>query len=151
MSFIRIISMDQHHDAEEIFQRTCMVLWQKFSQFDGESFGAWACRIAHFETLKYRESKARIKTLGDEAIEYLVLAAMPISEEISERRAALTSCLKKLPDTDHDLIRRRYFDGLSVDEIAQLVGRSTHAIYRELGRVHGILSRCIERSLVETD
>jgi len=151
MSFIRIITMNNQHDAEEIFQRTCIVLWEKFAKFDGDNFGAWACRIAQFEMLKHRDSKRRIKTLNSETIEHLATVALPISEALGERRAALTSCLKKLPDADHDLIRHRYYDGLSVNEISELVGRSTHAIYRELSRVHAILSRCVERTLVEAE
>ena len=150
MSFIRILTMNRQDDAEEIFQLTCMVLWQKFSQYDSSgNFAAWACRIAHFETLKYRESKRRVKLLSDEVLEVLAEAAMPISAEISERRTALSTCLKKLPAADHDLIRQRYFEESSVCEIADHVDRSTHAIYRELSRIHGILSRCIGRTLSE--
>lgn len=150
MSYIRIITMNHHDDSEEIFQLTCLVLWQKFSQFDQSgSFAAWACRIAHFEMLKLRESKRRIKLLSDEAIDALAAAALPISAEINERRTAISTCLRKLPMSDHDLIRQRYFDGSSVSEIAARLDRSTHAIYRELSRVHGVLSRCVERSLSE--
>ncbi|PAY19234.1 RNA polymerase factor sigma-70 [Rhodopirellula sp. SM50] len=150
MSFIRIMTMNRHDEAEEIFQQTCIVLWQKFSQYDPSgNFAAWACRIAHYEMLKYRESKRRIKLLSDETLESLALAAMPIAAEMGDRRMALSTCLKKLPSQDHDLIRERYFDGLSVSEIAKRVGRSTHAIYRELSRVHGRLSRCVDRSVSE--
>jgi len=150
MSFIRIITLNHHDDAEEIFQLTCLVLWQKFSQFDRSgNFSAWACRIAHYELLKLRESKRRIKLLSDDAIDALAIAALPISAEMNERRTALSQCLRKLPTADHDLIRQRYFDGLSVSEIADRVNRSTHAIYRELSRVHGLLSRCVQRSVNE--
>lgn len=150
MSFIRIITMNRQDDAEEVFQLTCMVLWQKFSQYDRSgNFVAWACRIAHFEMLKLRDSKRRIRLLTDDAMESLALAAMPIGAQLGERRIALSSCLKQLPDADHELIRQRYFDGLSVSEIAECIGRSTHAIYRELSRVHGVLSRCVERSTCE--
>ncbi|MGB7324887.1 MAG: sigma-70 family RNA polymerase sigma factor [Rubripirellula sp.] len=150
MSFVRVISMNRHDDAEEVFQRTCMVLWQKFAQFDsGGNFAAWACRIAHFELLKLRESKNKIRILGDDAIEQLAVAAMPISAEVNDRRTALASCMKKLPAEDHELIRQRYFESLSVSEIANRVDRSTHAIYRELSRVHGLLSRCVDRSVSE--
>ncbi|WP_442508693.1 sigma-70 family RNA polymerase sigma factor [Novipirellula sp. SH528] len=150
MSFIRILTMNRQDDAEEIFQLTCVVLWQKFSQYDAAgNFAAWACRIAHYETLKHRESKRRIKLLSDEALESLAEAAMPISAELSERRTALSNCLKKLPSSDHDLIRQKYFEGLSVGEMSNRVGRSTHAIYRELSKVHGILLRCVQRSATE--
>ncbi len=150
MSFIRIIAMNRHDEAEEIFQLTCLVLWQKFSQYDqAGNFAAWACRIAHYEMLKLHESKRRIKLLSDEAIESLATAALPIAAEVNERRDALSSCLGKLPAADHDLIRQRYFDGLSVGEVAKRVDRSTHAIYRELSRIHGLLSRCVQRALQE--
>ncbi|TWU57079.1 RNA polymerase sigma factor [Rubripirellula tenax] len=150
MSFVRVIAMNRHDDAEEVFQRTCMVLWQKFAQFDGGgNFTAWACRIAHFELLKLRESKNKIQILSDEAIEQLAFAAEPISAEISERRTALANCMKKLSTADHDLIRQRYFESVSVSEIARRVGRSSHAIYRELSRVHGSLSKCVDRSVRE--
>lgn len=150
MSFIRILTMNRHDDAEEVFQLTCVVLWQKFSQFDPTgNFAAWACRIAHYETLKYRESKRRLKLLSDDALEMLAEAAMPVSAELSERRIALSDCLKKLPSTDHELVRQKYFEGLSVDEISSRLGRSTHAIYRELSKVHGLLMRCVQRSVTE--
>ncbi|MGB7344045.1 MAG: sigma-70 family RNA polymerase sigma factor [Pirellulaceae bacterium] len=150
MSFIRIITMNHGDETEEVFQLTCMVLWQKFSQYDKNgNFAAWACRIAHYEMLKLQESKRRIKLLSDEAIESLAMAALPIASEINERRDALSNCLAKLPMSDHDLIRQRYFDGLSVGEVAKRVDRSTHAIYRELSRIHGILSRCVHRAVRE--
>jgi RNA polymerase sigma-70 factor (ECF subfamily) len=149
MSFIRIISMNHQADADEIYQVTCMVAWQKFSQFDSSNFLAWVCRIAHYEMLKLYESKRRVRILSDQAIDSLAMEALPISAEISERRAAIATCLRKLPTADHDLIRQRYFDDLSVRQIASRVNRSSHAIYRELSRVHGILSRCVERTLSE--
>ncbi|MFG0265662.1 MAG: sigma-70 family RNA polymerase sigma factor [Rhodopirellula sp. JB055] len=150
MSFIRILTMNRQDDAEEIFQLTCMVLWQKFSQYDPSgNFSAWASRMAYFETLKYRESKRRIKLLSDEAIESLAEAAMPISAELTDRRTALSECIRKLSNPDRDLIRQRYFEGLSVAEISEKAGRSTHAIYRELSKIHGMLSRCVERSVEE--
>ena len=36
-----------HHDAEEVFQNTNVVLWNKFADFQpGSNFFAWASRIA---------------------------------------------------------------------------------------------------------
>ncbi|TWU32218.1 hypothetical protein Poly41_57030 [Novipirellula artificiosorum] len=91
----------------------------------------------------------RIKLLSDEALESLAEAAVPISAELSERRTALSDCLKKLPSSDHDLIRQKYFEGLSVGEMSIRLGRSTHAIYRELSKVHGLLLRCVKRASTE--
>ena len=149
MSFIRIITMNRQDDAEEVFQRTCFILWKKFSQFDGENFLAWACSVARFEMLKHQESKNRFILFDDETTEYLAAAALPIACEAADRRAALVGCLKKLPLSDSQLIRHKYFDGLSVKDIALRVGRSTHRVYRDLARIHGVLSKCIDRSLAD--
>ncbi|MFG0289850.1 MAG: sigma-70 family RNA polymerase sigma factor [Rhodopirellula sp. JB044] len=149
MSFIRIITMNRHNDAEDVYQRTCIVLWQKFSDFDGENFFAWACGIARYEMLKLRDSQKRVKVFDDETIEYLSSDAYLVAQDVCDRRTALSSCLNKLPIADREMIRRRYYDELSVKEIAEHVGRSTYAIYRELSRIHGSLSRCIERTLAE--
>ena len=47
-------------NAEDIFQKTSLVLWRKFSEFTaGTSFRAWASQIAWFEVLKWREAKGR--------------------------------------------------------------------------------------------
>ena len=43
-------------DADELLQESSYILWKKFDQFEPESnFGSWACRVAYFEVLKYRE------------------------------------------------------------------------------------------------
>lgn len=148
MSFIRILTLNRQDEAEEIFQLTSMVLWQKFPQYDPNgNFSAWACRIAHYEMLKYRESKRRFKFLSEEAIESLATAAIPISSQVNERRQALSTCLKDLPKKDLDVIRKRYFDHMSVEDISASFGKSTYAVYRQLSRVHGILMRCVERSI----
>jgi RNA polymerase sigma-70 factor (ECF subfamily) len=150
MSFIRILTMNRQHETEEIFQLTCLVLWQKFSQYDPSGdFSAWACRIAHYEMLKYRESNRRVSILSDDALRWLSDAALPISNELSERRTALSHCLKKLPDSGRNIIRQKYFEGLSVEEISKRAGRSPYAIYREVNKLHGVLLRCVQRSVTE--
>ena len=51
-------------DAEEIHQETNVVVWNKFDQFElGTNFFAWACRIASYEVLKYREKRRRDRHL----------------------------------------------------------------------------------------
>ena len=41
-------------DAEDVFQQTSIVLWQKFDQFaKGTDFVAWACSIARFKAINF--------------------------------------------------------------------------------------------------
>ena len=45
-------------DAEDVLQNVCTVLWRKFQTFQtGTRFNSWAMKIAHFEVLKFYESK----------------------------------------------------------------------------------------------
>ncbi len=47
-------------DADEILQETNLVIWQKCDQFQmGTNFLAWACQIATYEVLKFRERNRR--------------------------------------------------------------------------------------------
>ncbi|MCM2371784.1 sigma-70 family RNA polymerase sigma factor [Aporhodopirellula aestuarii] len=151
MSYIRILAFNNRDDTEEVFQRTCLVLWQKFDQYDREgNFAAWACRMAYFEVLKHREARRKIKLLSDSAVESLADAAFPISEQWSGRRQALSECVEALEEDQAELIKLRYFEGTDVKEIAQSNDRSIHSVYRELSRVHGVLMRCVEMRLLES-
>ena len=47
-----------HHDAEEVFQNTSVVLWNKFGEFSaGSNFFAWASRVAYFEVLSLMKQR----------------------------------------------------------------------------------------------
>jgi RNA polymerase sigma-70 factor (ECF subfamily) len=44
-------------DAEEIFQRCAVLLWEKFDQFEpGTNFEAWACHIVRLEVMNFGRS-----------------------------------------------------------------------------------------------
>src|SRR4029079_16308299 len=58
-----------HHDAEEVFQNTSVVLWNKFNEFRPDSnFFAWASRIAYFEVLNLMKLKRRGPVLSEESL-----------------------------------------------------------------------------------
>ena len=58
-SFLRSL-LPTWEDVDEVMQQTCLVLWQKFGDFElGTDFGRWACTAARFEVLKYRRKMAR--------------------------------------------------------------------------------------------
>ncbi len=47
-------------DAEDVFQQTSVVLWEKFSTFTPDSdFVAWACSVAKLKALKLLRSRRR--------------------------------------------------------------------------------------------
>lgn len=56
-------------DAEEVLQETNLTLWQQADRFEpGTDFMAWACRVAHFKVLKWRDARKRQRSHFDEDV-----------------------------------------------------------------------------------
>jgi RNA polymerase sigma-70 factor (ECF subfamily) len=135
-------------DAEDVFQNTSVVLWEKFETYQsGTNFLAWACRIAYFEALYDRRKTSRVRTLSDEAWQALAGDALAMTEENHDHQEALAACLEKLSPADRDLLEQKYFRHRSVVEIAESCSRSVHSIYRALSRIHDSLLECVRRTL----
>ena len=145
-----ILSLTMNRDdAEEVFQTTSIVLYQKYAQFEpvSASFYTWACRVAYFEVLYFRRNKNRECILSEQSLEILHDEALRRSDEFEQREQVLEGFLKELRKFDRTLIEERYYNSLPPKQIAEKLGRSTDSIYRALTRVHGMLRRCVNRSL----
>lgn len=137
------------NDASDVLQETSMVLWRKFDTFElGTNFFAWACKIARFQVMKYRERKGRsarlfdttlLEKLADEACDERMARGVPLS--------ALENCLGKLSEGDRSLIRRRYQPDATVQQLAADVGRTANSVSKSLGRIRRVLLECIDRTL----
>jgi RNA polymerase sigma-70 factor (ECF subfamily) len=136
-------------DADEVFQTTSIVLYQKYAHFEpiSASFYTWACRVAYLEVLHFRRIKRGDSLLTERALELLRDEVLRRSDELQQREEALVECLKKLSDPDRALIAERYYNNVAPKQIAERLGRSTYAIYRSLTRVHATLRRCVNRAL----
>jgi len=136
-------------DAEEILQETNLVLWRKFDQYQpGTDFASWACRIAYFEVLKFRERQARQQRLfSSEFIESLAVESEESLDELDARRDALSACLDKLRKNDRQLVLRRYQEHATTRAVAEALGRSVQGTRKSLHRIRMTLLACIERTL----
>ncbi|NLS93030.1 MAG: sigma-70 family RNA polymerase sigma factor [Planctomycetaceae bacterium] len=136
-------------DAEEVLQETNIVLWRKFDEYEpGTSFESWACRVAYFEVLKYREKTARERRVFSlELVETLAAEAEKVADEFDDRRDALQGCLTKLRDVDRKLVLNRYRPGATTRGLAEAAGRSVQGTRKSLHRVRMTLLECIQRTL----
>jgi RNA polymerase sigma-70 factor, ECF subfamily len=136
-------------DVEDVFQETCLACWQNFDRYQPNTeFRAWACRIAHFKALKFRQSQKKSPlTFSDLFIEAIDEEAVVMADRLDLRLAGLEECLAKLPPDDRELIGLRYRSDTAAAAIAAASGRSIHAVYRGLARIHEALRRCIDRTL----
>lgn len=136
-------------DAEEVQQETNVILWRKFDEYKpGTSFESWACRVAYFEVLKYREKAARHRRVfSAELVETLADEAEKFADEFDDRRDALEGCLTRLRDVDRALVLRRYQPGVSTRKLAESMGRSVQGTRKSLHRIRMTLLECIQRKL----
>jgi RNA polymerase sigma-70 factor (ECF subfamily) len=137
-------------DAEDVYQETTAVLWQKFDDFTlGTSFSAWAMRVAQLRVLKYAAARRRDRLFfHDDLLNSIAEAYQRDATDRSNRRAdALAGCLEKLSDKERRLVMRCYAPDRNYADIARQEGRTVGAIYQALNRIRKALYACIERSM----
>ncbi len=94
-------------DADDLFQQTSLVLWDKFELFDpSKSFVAWACGVARFEVSNFLRSRSRKRLYFTDELGMILIDAHEEleHERLEERRAALAGCMKKLRARDQQLL-----------------------------------------------
>jgi len=75
--------------------------------------------------------------------------AVVMADVLDARLAYLDRCVEQLPETDRQLLRLRYSAGATAKSVAAAVGRSIHAVYRSLARIHEALHRCVDLAMKE--
>lgn len=148
LGFIRTL-LPQTTEAEDLLQKTCLIAWQKFDQFDeATKFSTWACQIAYFEVKNYLRTKARDRhVFSDEVLEQLAREVPEDQERLSEERAALHQCVDALVPQERHLLAQAYAPGKTVQRIAEQVGRSANSLYKQLNRIRRRLHACITKRL----
>jgi len=146
-----IITMVPHDsDADDIMQETAAVMWENYDRFEpGTSFVSWAVTIAKFQVLKYRKNKQNRSRLllSDQVYDLLIAETQKIQDEKGDRLNALRQCLKKLSDKERQFLKMRYSEGATAKIVAQRVGLSIDAVYRQGARLLNLLLACTRRTL----
>jgi RNA polymerase sigma-70 factor (ECF subfamily) len=138
-------------EADDVFQRTSVVLWRKFAEFrpeTGTDFVRWACRIAQLEVMNHRRSRQRDRLQFDDRL-IAQLADDRLEHEglLRARTAALAGCLQRLGEGDRSLLKMYYDAELTMPEIAERLGRPANTLYKAINRVRRALRRCIDARL----
>ncbi|MGL4511805.1 MAG: sigma-70 family RNA polymerase sigma factor [Lacipirellulaceae bacterium] len=133
------------NDAEDVLQRTSLILWQKWDQYDPRrGFLPWARGVALNEVRNLlRRSERRNVHLSEPVLE--LLASELDDETIEVRSAALAICLDKLKRASRDLLEQCYLGSGGIKAVASELGQSPAAIYMRLHRTRRQLIDCISR------
>lgn len=139
-------------DAEDIVQRTRIVLWQKFSQFRPEtSFRAWAQQVARFEVCNFRRTQRNDRHyFDDQLVDSLAEVRTSLTEELDRRRSVLDRCLRKLRASDRQIIRHCYGPkSTTTKEAAERLHRPVNTLYKALNRIRRTLMECVHLEVAE--
>ncbi|MBM3846648.1 MAG: sigma-70 family RNA polymerase sigma factor [Verrucomicrobia bacterium] len=141
------------HAAEDIFQNVALKAMTREVTFESEAaLISWALVSARREGIDWLRRRQRESVGLDAEIldlidrEWQVASTHPAGIRID----ALRDCLAATPESARHLLRLRYFDGHSCEEVAQELGIGLNAIYKRVSRLHESLKECIEAKLVRT-
>ncbi len=138
-----VTMLPSRHDAEDVFQQTSLILWQKWDQFvvppsGGEAFVVppsggedplkpelqteflrWACGIARNEVRNFLRRRRRDRVvLSEKLLDNLAEVRLEAQPLLEERRSLLAGCMKKLDFIARELLDRCYAGRESIKQIA---------------------------------
>ena len=141
-------------DAEEVLQDVCVAVFDKLDTFEGKSaFSSWLYRItANTALMKLRKRKKHMALELDESIlgtqqnwntqrsDISDVNYMTIRHELRE---ALREAINSLPDDYRTIFILRDVDGLSNQEVGDVMELSVPAVKSRLHRSRMILRRAL--------
>jgi RNA polymerase sigma-70 factor (ECF subfamily) len=135
--------------AEDVFQETVMVLWEKFGGYRAdEPFLPWAYQFAYFKVLEQRKKDRRHPLLlDDDVLRILAEEQLREDDRLEAQLKALSGCMAKLTENERRILQVRYDGRATVAQIAEQTGRLAETLYRVLNRARKKLLLCIERAL----
>lgn len=140
-NYIRMMVKDRDL-AEDIFQETFIKAVRVIDEgryCDSGKFVSWILRIAHNQVIDYFRNQRQNKSVTEADAGYNVLGTLKFADQniedalISEQiERDIRSLVELLPEEQREVVRMRYFAGLSFKEIAEQTGVS---INTALGRM----------------
>jgi len=162
LRFVRLFAQHEHQvyayivsllaswgDADEVMQETSVALWEMFDEFtEGTNFVGWACRIAYFRVLRFRDKRRRDRHEFDqEFVEKVAATAQEEAELFETRRKALGECVTTLKERDRELLQQCYSERQSIKGAAEQLARPAKGVYKALARIRQQLFDCVQRKL----
>jgi len=140
-------------DARDVLQDANVVILRDAAHFKpGTSFIAWAKTLAYYQVLTYRKKRSRDRLVFDDEVFQRLTENLAVRKEQSSRRLdAVNRCIKKLTEAQQALITAKYFERLSIVEIAARFGYSQAAAVSLLYRIRHVLGVCVQSALKQED
>jgi len=141
-------------DTEDVVQDVCVILWQRFDEFEsGTSFRKWACAFAFNVAKDYVRHQRRRRGFGlsDHILTMIARHQTAGSELFELRQEVLEKCLTKLRSKDHRFLMNCYERKTTLGEYARLENIPVTSVYTRLARLRKQIVGCVQRSLGRDD
>ncbi|AWB65480.1 RNA polymerase subunit sigma [Saccharobesus litoralis] len=142
--------------ADDIFQETCLTLWQEFDKFElGTNFSKWANVIAFNRIRRYRQTNKKYQLgLSDDFLQEFSRNVAIIESQAGpqeQRWRNLEHCCSLLSAPLKQVYQFFYVENLTAQEIADNTGRSIHAIRKVVHKLRKRLFDCVEQKTQQGD
>jgi RNA polymerase sigma-70 factor, ECF subfamily len=130
--------------AQDIAQDTFLKLFSTIGSYRGESnFESWLYRMVVNSCFDQKRKTRRLAPLLDEVLSLLRTPDISALDEVlrSEMSAQVKAVIDGLAPDQRIVVILRYTQGLSYDEIAEILGCAPGTIASRLNRAHKILER----------
>jgi RNA polymerase sigma-70 factor, ECF subfamily len=130
--------------AMDIAQDTFIKLLSAIQNFRGAaSFDSWLYRIVVNACLDHKRTSRRAIPFLDELLDAVAAPVESVLTRLvrAERDETVQEIVARLPREQRIVVVLRYTEGLSYDEIAEIVGCSAGTVASRLNRAHKILER----------
>ena len=129
--------------AMDIAQDTFLKLFSSIQDFRGDArFETWIYRLVVNSCLDHKRRSWRLIPIADELLAVLEAPANSLNEVLrAEVRDRVRSAVERLTPDLRMVIVLRYTEGLSYDEVADVLGCSAGTVASRLNRAHKVLER----------
>jgi len=112
------------HEAEDLAQETLVEAWRSLARFDeSRRFSTWLYGILRHRFLKSRRKPRPVASGEDQSADRPGRETPPtVAAEQAEEARFVQAAVAALPDEHRVVVELRFFAGLSLDEIATLLG-----------------------------